>query len=150
VTWRLSTSEDFELVLQAAERLLRQAEERKRHEDNKAFTLVSILIGVSLSFIASFVTLFRFVNLAYVIPAIAAAIIMVLLGVALVNQRRRDPAGYVLRLATQLASMASEVLLDVAERERWSYVRLEAAKLRLSAFPILNVPEREPRHGDKK
>jgi hypothetical protein len=39
-------------------------------------------------------------------------------------------------LAKDIVGMLREVTLDVAERERWSYIRLEAMKLRLSAFPL--------------
>jgi hypothetical protein len=49
---------------------------------------------------------------------------------------RRRSTGARMDLAKDIVGMLREVTLDVAERERWSYIRLEAVKLRLSAFPL--------------
>jgi hypothetical protein len=35
-------------------------------------------------------------------------------------------------------------LIEVADREKWSYLRLEATKIRLSAFPLLEVERMRP------
>lgn len=145
--WRLSTGDDLEGALRAAERLLQQAEERRRHEDNRLFAIGSILVGVGLSFIASFISLFRYANLALALSTVITAGLLLGLLRWLMVQRRRNPADQVLDLATQLSSMAGEVLLDVAERERWSFVRIEATKLRLAAFPLPEAPGIKRGHG---
>lgn len=131
--WRLSEGDDLENALHAAERLLAEAEERRRHEQNRTFAIVSIMVGVVLSLTASLIAI-RYV-FAFV-PVVASVLILALLVRALIVQRRRVALDYTLRLACQLASMIGESYLDVADREAWSYLRREATKLRLAAFPM--------------
>ena len=66
---------------------------------------------------------------------LAGLFVMSVLVRAIVRERRQGSFDYQWRLATQIASMVNEALVDVAERENWSYLRLETTKLRLSAFP---------------
>jgi hypothetical protein len=40
--------------------------------------------------------------------------------------------------------MVNAALVDVSEREGWSYLRLETAKIRLSAFPLLEAERLPP------
>lgn len=148
--WRLSDGDDLEQALRAAERLLQQAEERHRHEQNRGFAIVSLLVAVGLSLVASLlvvVQVIQFRSSSAEVPvatggAIATGVALFLLLRAVLNQRRRIAHDYTLRLATQLASMITEALVDVAERERWSYLHLQATKLRLSAFPMFD-PSKE-------
>ncbi len=148
--WRLSSGDDLEVALRAAERLLQQAEERHRHEQNRGFALLSLLVAVGLSLVASLlivVQVIQFRSSSAEVPVatggvmVAAAGLLLLLR-TLLNQRSRIRHDYTLRLATRLASMISESLVDVADRERWSYLRLQATKLRLSAFPMFD-PSKE-------
>lgn len=131
--WHLSTTEDVERALSAAERLLRQGEERRRHLQNRTFAMLSLIFGLSLSLFASL--------LASSLAA-SAATLMIGTGVLAFALREllrlRQIAKYdrTLQLATELAAIAREAFLEVAEREHWSYVRVESTKLRLSAFPI--------------
>jgi len=82
---------------------------------------------------------------ATLLPALVGGFTLVLLVRALILQRRRMQMDYNLRLATRLSSLIDEALTDVAEREEWSYLRLEATRLRLSAFPL--VDERDEHLG---
>jgi hypothetical protein len=132
-TWRLTDGDDLEDALRAAERLLAQAEERHRHGQNITIAYLSLIIGVAISFLATitFLDSYRVLISAPLILAILVGSVS-----ALYKQRQRMIMDYTLQIATQLASMVDEVLVDVAEREEWSHVRTDATKLRLSVFPV--------------
>jgi cation transport ATPase len=145
--WRLSTSEDLESTLKAAERLLRQAEERSRHEQNRTGAILSVMAATVLSLFAGILLAVQLLMYGSITQAFAAIIsvvaAIVVLGFsirALLIQRQRVTLDFTLHLATQMSSMVSEALLDVADREKWSYLRLQSTKLRLSAFPLLDSP----------
>jgi hypothetical protein len=143
--WKLSTGEDLENALRAAERLLAQAEERRRHEQNRTYAILSTMVAATLSLFASIFAATEFLAGGYVRAQQSAAFLTVLavfavlmLSIrALLRQRRQIDFDFTLRLAVELASMINEALLDVAEREKWSYLRLQATKLRLSGFPLI-------------
>jgi Flp pilus assembly protein TadB len=132
--WRLSDGDDLENALHAAERLLAEAEERRRHEQNRTFATVSIIVGVILSLAASLIAVPAYIF--GLIPVVIGGAILVLLFRELLRQRQRMAHDFTLRLASQLAAMIGETYLELADREEWSYLRREATKLRLAAFPL--------------
>jgi hypothetical protein len=142
--WKLSDGADIEYALGAAEYLLWQAEERRRHEQNVRVGIWTTLAFVSLSLGSSVFALIQVVVFNHDAPEILAALagvivtsaVMVIIWRSLRRQQRRISLDYTLRIATQLSAMINEALVDVAEREKWSYLRLQATKLRLSAFPL--------------
>jgi hypothetical protein len=152
--WRISTGVDVEDALRAGERLLAQAEERHRHGQNVTIGLYSIMVGTGLSFVASIVISFRVLSFGYgnaeatvaIVTAAATLAILLATARALFIQRQRMYTDYTLRIATELAAIVDEVLVEVAERERWSHLRIETTKLRLSVFPVYR-PTREGHGG---
>jgi hypothetical protein len=149
--WRLSTSADLENALTAAERLLHGAEERRRHEQNITYAIVSIIVITLLSLAASLVVVVEVASFgqttrfwAAAISFIVAGVILLCLFIALQRHRTSIGSQFILRLAVQAASLVTAALVDVAEREEWSYLRLEATKLRLSAFPLLESDRLPP------
>ena len=142
--WNLSSGEDLEHALRAAERMLQQSEARRRHEQNRTFALVSIVLGTTLSLVASLVVIIQFVTFGTatakvataLIPALASFLVVASLLRALIKQIKKAGLDYLLDIAMQLSGMIDEALIDVAEREEWSYMRIQATKLRLSAFPL--------------
>jgi hypothetical protein len=142
--WRLATGEDLEHALRAAERLLSQAENRHRHGQNVTNGLYSIMIGTGLSFIASLAISLRFLTFGYgttenataIITAIVTVVVLAVTVGALFQQRQRMYMDNTLKIATRLAAMIDELLVEVAEREKWSQLRIESTELRLSVFPV--------------
>jgi len=139
--WRLASGDDVEACLVAAERLLAQAYEGQRHEQNVriatgslAFVTLGSLAGLAFAFAQPD----GVGSLATVLTGSATTIGTVALFMRLAVPRRRSRrAQHVqLVLAQDLASMVGNVFLDVANREHWSVFRMEAYKLRLSAFPL--------------
>ncbi|MEU1587820.1 hypothetical protein [Micromonospora sp. NPDC005710] len=138
----MSSGDDLEGALRAAERLLVQAEERHRHGQNLTTAILSIMVGTALSFIAS-LAFFGFgaggvSTIVGFLTAITTVGVLIITLRALMRQRQRMNLDYTLRIATQLSSMVDEALVDVAEREEWSYLRIDATKLRLAVFPAHN------------
>jgi hypothetical protein len=128
-----------EFTLAAAERLLAQAAEDASRLA-RARVVASALIFAAACVVVGFVALApkpgalrEFVALAVVV-VLAVPLVLGLWRLAATTGRAFDPQK--LRLATDLAALVSAVYLDVAEREQWSYVRLQATKLRLSTFPL--------------
>jgi len=148
--WKLASGDDLERALRAAEHLLAQAEERRRHEENRSFALTSVVIGVVLSLAASLVAVVKVFSfesvggtvLATVFSILLSSVILTMSLRALLRQRHNNEGGHTLRLATEIAALVGEAMVDVADREKWSYLRLEATKMRLSAFPLLDRPHR--------
>ena len=146
--WRLGGSEDLEMALEAAERLLHQAEERHRHEQNRSIAIISIIAGALLSLFASLVIVFQFVDYlttgggaVAVVSTVVTSLVLVQSGFSLYRQRQRMQQDFTLRLATQLSAIIREAMVDIADREDWSYLRQEATKIRLSAFPLLDTSD---------
>jgi hypothetical protein len=143
--WKLSTGDDLESALRAAERLLQQAEDRRRHEQNRTFALLSGIAGTTLSLFGSLVVVVEFASfgssearaLTALLSFLSAAVVISLMVRSLAIQRRRIAFDFTLTLAAQISAMVAEALVDVADREVWSYLRLQATKLRLSAFPLI-------------
>ncbi|MEV6527950.1 hypothetical protein AB0M43_39120 [Longispora sp. NPDC051575] len=144
--WRLSSGADVDEALHAAERLLAAAKDRHRHAQNTTFAIWSGVAGAMLSFAASLYFLPLLLDSrglatvgAWASLAVTASIVLVLLR-ELWGQRRRASFDHSLMLAHHIASMINEAVNDVADREGWSYLRLQTIKLRLSAFPLSDSP----------
>ncbi|OBK03150.1 hypothetical protein [Mycobacterium sp. 1245852.3] len=134
---QLSDGKDLEKALEAAEFMLAAAEERHRHEQNRTFTIWSFIIAVIVTLVASLFAIHSFYALTYaVLPLTLSASVLAALFALLRRQLQRGEFDLRLRLATRLAAMINETYLEVAEREQWSYLRREATKIRLSAFPL--------------
>ena len=142
--WRLGTGEDVDRALWAAEHLLARAIERRRHEQNRRFGLLSGIGATTLTMFFLILSFVDFVQFSSNSVRVVVATISILAGSAIIGsmlwglmaQRRRlyrDDAGL---MAAELASIINSVLFDVADREEWSYFRLETTKLRLAAFPL--------------
>ena len=145
--WRLATGQDIEEALRAAERLLMQAEERRRHEQNLMLAIISAIVATTLSLIAALVVVVQLSSIAALFGgglSFFAAFVVLVYWIRLLQRHRANIASeFMLRLSVKGSSMVNAALIDVAERESWSYLRLESAKLRLSAFPLLD-PGRRP------
>jgi hypothetical protein len=151
--WRLSTGDDLENTLRAAERLLHESEERRRHEQNVTHAIGSIIVATLLSLVASLVVVVDVVSFGQAARVLAGTVSFIVAGAVLlylfiVLQRHRNSIGseFILRLAVRASSLVTAALVDVSEREKWSYLRLEATKLRLSAFPLLGSDRIRPGH----
>ncbi|GAA0353747.1 hypothetical protein [Micropruina glycogenica] len=143
--WKLATGEDLEHALRAAERLLAQAEGRQQHAQNRSFAIVSLIVGAALSMLASMFLVVQFMYREADFQYTALAIPFTLLpavGVLLywfrlfLAHKRQTEEDATVELAAELASLVGEVMNDVAQREAWSYMRIKATQLRLSAFPM--------------
>jgi uncharacterized membrane protein required for colicin V production len=144
--WRLGSGEDLEHALRAAERLLSEAETRHRHQQSITHGLLSIVAGLVLSLIASLVIFSQYFEYgngntsraaASFVSALATFAVLTVSVRALIRYRQRAELDYTIHLSVQMATMIDEAFVDIAEREQWSYLRVEATKLRLSAFPAL-------------
>ncbi|MFC8671439.1 hypothetical protein ACFUEN_02050 [Streptomyces griseorubiginosus] len=146
----LPTGNDLEWALRAAEQLLARAEERRRHEHNRFFAVVSVMAGTIISLFASLVAVVEvitFSNAAMRIvvttfPVAVSSVVLLLSARALRRYQQEGELDMTMRLATQISSMVGDAMLDVAAAENWSYLRVEAMKLRLSAFPLVDRPRR--------
>ncbi len=147
--WKLSSGEDLEIALRAAEDLLHRAEDTRRHEQNRGLGIWSLMVGTVLSLFASLLWVVDLLLvgdswsrvLVAAVGTVVGVLVLLVLVRALILQRRRIFFDYQLRLASQISGMVNEAVVDVAEREGWSYLRLQTTKLRLSAFPLLD-PDR--------
>jgi hypothetical protein len=109
--------------------------------------MLSVIAGLVLSFIASVVVFSQVFGYNVHIPqaatsfvsALATLPVLILTIRALIRERQRAELDYTIHLAVKMASMIDEALVDIADREKWSYLRIEATKLRLSAFPALKT-----------
>lgn len=151
--WDIS-GDDLEIALYSAERMLAQAEDRRRYEQNRVVGLTSLLLFILLSMFASIFgavqSALYFDTASVVATGGTAAVTAILSSIILRSitvRRRRTRRDVQLYLAARLGRMVSDVLLDVAARERWSYFRVETCKLRLSAFPLIETLDRERERG---
>jgi hypothetical protein len=135
------TGEDVEFALQAAERLLAGAERSRRRESLTSLCgiIATVLIAASSALMAALLSDHVGTTAFKILVGIAAYAFLITVPICWVlvrRARRRYRSAYSrLSLAQDIAAMLGEVVSSVAEREHWSYVRLEATKLRLSAFP---------------
>ncbi|MFB8279533.1 hypothetical protein [Nocardia colli] len=140
---QLSDGKDLEKALEAAERLLAQAEERHRHEQNRTFTIWSLIVGVVISMGASLIAIRSFYALEIVtIPIGICMVLLMILFFWLSIQKKRMEYDFRLTHASRLAALINEAYLEVSQREEWSYLRREATRIRLSAFPLVDSDER--------
>lgn len=142
--WRLASGEDIERTLTAAERLLQASAERRRHQQNRAYALASVLVTLGIAMFASLATVARYGPLgqsALAMGALLASTALAVAGAACIVLLRRNAfdarRNLHSRLASELAALVRESYLEVAERESWSYLHTHAVKLRLAAFPLL-------------
>lgn len=134
---QLSDGKDLEKALEAAERMLASAEERHRHEQNRTFTIWSLIVGVVISLAASLIAVRSFYGLIFsIIPIVVCSILLAILFSWLLVQRRRSRYDFRLGHASRLAALINESYLEVSDREQWSYLRREATRIRLSTFPL--------------
>ncbi len=129
--------DDLEMALEAAERMLAEADARHRYQESRTFTIWSLVVVVVASLLASLLAFSYLYSIIYcVVPVVVAIVLLSLLFRLLRVQQHRARYDLRLRLAGRLASLINESYLEVAERERWSYLRREATKIRLNAFPL--------------
>lgn len=134
-----STGDDIESALAAAERLLTQAREDARHAQNVQFAAMSLLILSLVSLAGVVIAIIESASSASVLAiaslfAIGAPASLYLLQMARAASNQRDSLN--LEIATEIALMVGDIFLDVAQREKWSVMRRESVRLRLSAFPL--------------
>src|SRR5690242_16894044 len=103
-TWRLSTGDDLENALRSAERLLAEAEERRRHEQNITYAIVSVMVATLLSLVASLVVISEILSfgtgtrvLGATLSFAVAALILVYLFYALQRHRSSIGSEFILR-----------------------------------------------------
>jgi hypothetical protein len=137
--FRVSTGEEIEITLAAAEGLLSEAQ-RDLRDRNRTPAWIACILAVALG--AAIILTSSAAGLGAVAAAIAAGLLVasssLVAAIATAQaraERRRPPVQ--MELAIQLAGMVREVYLDVARREEWSAMRVDATKLRLSAFPLV-------------
>jgi hypothetical protein len=138
------TGEDIEFALRAAEGLAAEADVAER-QDKMARVWASMATAVILSASALTAGLLsdRVGTVGFrVLVAIATFILLGGLAAGwwwiLGTHYKRQSSYLRLSLAVDIVGIVREVMLEVAERERWSYIRLQATKLRISAFPPAN------------
>jgi len=134
-----ASGEELEIALKAAEQLLAQGEEARRHAQNVRLAAVSLFLltiasvaGIVIAIVESART-GGIIGLGFLLCA-ATPVLAYLL--RLMNDVDSSAAALHRDAATDIAGMVREVFLDVAERERWSRVRLESTRIRLAAFPL--------------
>lgn len=135
--WRLSTGEDLEQALTAAERLFAESSSEARHLEDRSFNFASLAVVVFLSLAASLFAIFDWGSApvaALAISAMSALLSLTLLKYAANRRRLKDVT--TLNIASDIASLVSESVAEVADREKWSELRVQTFRLRLSAFPM--------------
>ena len=144
--WKLGSGDDIELTLSAAERLLGHAEERRRHAQNRTFAVGSLAFGTTLSAFVSALALAESISYGFFGFAAVGAILSLLVGFLvaavaarwIVRQRYVARFDYSLRLAAEMAGLVGELYGAIAEKEDWSYLRVQSTRLRLSVFPLVD------------
>ncbi len=144
--WSLSTGSDIESALAAAENLLDRSNRARQSSRYTGFVMLGtagaavagLYVGIN-SLVTSYLDL-QFLPISILMPPLALTLVASLVLAAALQSygkhRRQKEAELLLNLSTQISAMVSEVLLDVARRERWSYMRQRTLELRLSAFPL--------------
>src|SRR3954469_25139662 len=120
--WHLSTTQDLETALDAAERLLRRAEEQRRHAENRTFGLLSGLAATALSLFASILLVVEFsafsqASARFFVGALSITVSLAIIGGmgwGLYSQLKDDSPAYTRELATELAAQVEAAMLDVA------------------------------------
>ena len=137
----LITGEDIEFALRAAENLASEADLAVRQDKiARVWASMATVVILSASALTGGLLSDRIGTIGFrVFAAIAAFILLGGLAACwwwiLRTHNRRNSPYLRLSLASDIVGIVREVMLEVAERERWSYIRLEATKLRVSAFP---------------
>ena len=146
VTSRLppSSGQELDEALVAAERLLESALDERRHAENRRLGAYSLVLAI-VSVIGVLVALAESSGFGRGLGAAAAVVIV--FGIPAVTlliraiSHTQDEQATRYEIATQMAAMIGDVVPEIAQREKWSYFRREATRLRLAAFPL--NPERE-------
>jgi len=139
-----SSGEELEQSLSAAELLLREALAERRHAQNRRAGAIALLLTVvsSLGVLLAVMQSAGFGRgIGALLTLLGASALVPLARFLLV--RSTEPESSRLRVALQLAAMIGDVFPEIARRERWSYFRVEATRLRLSAFPL------DPRRAER-
>lgn len=117
--WRLTTGEDLERALTAAERLLAESSAEARHLQDRSFNFASLAVVVFLSLAASLYAIFDFGSAPLAAVAVASMftlLVMTLLKYA--ENRRRLREETTLDIASDIASLVSESVAEVAETRK--------------------------------
>lgn len=136
------TGEDIEFALQAAEGLLAEVELARRQESlTRLGASIACAFMVASSALTGALLFDHHSNIGFIVLVSAATAVFLAMLPAIWYwvqlTRRRSRSSYLrLGIAKDIAEMLGQVVTSVAEREKWSYVRLEATKLRLSVFPL--------------
>ena len=135
------TGADIEMALRAADGLIAEDRLLRRQEAlTRLYASIAIALILAASSITEALLSEHLGTTAFkVFVGIATFAILATLPTSLwvLRTRNRSRSAYLrLGVAQDITAMLDEVVLSVAEREHWSYVRLEATKLRLSAFPL--------------
>ena len=145
------TGDDIELALRAAESLAAEAGLAERQASMSRFWAS---VGTAVLLASSALTVGMLTaHIGTVGFRIFAAIATVILLIAatscwwwiLRTDYRQKSFNLRLSLAQEIVGIVREVILDVSQREHWSYIRLEATRLRISAFPPAANPLRKAR-----
>ena len=130
---------ELETALTAAERLLLQGQEDKRHAQNVRFAAVSLLLLTVASLagiIIAVVESARTGGLIALLVLCGAAFPVSVYLLRLLRESGDTESSVHVEVAIEIAGMVREVFLEVAAREQWSRMRTESTRLRLSAFPL--------------
>lgn len=149
----LVTGEDIELALRAAESLAAEAD-LVDHQDDITRIWASMATAVILSAAALTAALLSDHIKAVGVRVFGIIAVVILLGSVAaflwwLARASFKPKSSQLRLslAQDIVGIVREVMLDVAEREGWSYLRLQATKNRISAFPPTATVSKKGRGG---
>jgi hypothetical protein len=130
---------ELETALTAAERLLLQGQEDKRHAQNVRFAAVSLFLLTVASLagiIIAVVESARTGGLIALVVLCGAALPVLFYMLRLLRESGGRESSVHVDVAIEIASMVREVFLEVAAREQWSRMRIESTRLRLSVFPL--------------
>jgi hypothetical protein len=138
---QFSDGNDLEKTLEAAERMLAEADAHHRHEQNRTFAACSMAVVVITALAVSLFVFYNCYWMSHYFAPIAASLVSVaslILTIVYfrVENRRNIQYDFRMRLVGRLVGLINESYLEVAEREQWSYLRREATKIRLSIFPL--------------
>lgn len=147
------TGDDIELALRAAEGLAAEADLAERQA---SMTRSWASVGTAVLLATSALTIGMLTgHIGTVGFRVFAAVATVFLLTAAAScwwwilraDYRQKSSNLRLSLAQEIVGIVREVMLDVSQREHWSYIRLEATRLRISAFPPAAAPIRKARRA---
>lgn len=150
----VTNGDDIECALATAERWLAREQDELQYSRNleigllTAFAVaIASLLGFGIALYNSGSHSYGAVGALAVILAVSSSVTGAFVMRQLYLYRRSSQSSYRRRAATELATMIEAAYLEVSERERWSYLRLNTTKLRLAAFPLAKDAPRSSRFG---